>query len=541
MSNALEKSEETGLMPMDRESPQSVCVRRDIAFVFFGLIAFACSFFFIYLGSVGWPGLHWDAALYGTPVINAASGKGWIFGSYGPQLTLKPTNAYDFHGILHVFIYGILFRSDTWSRYILSQSIVNSITYFVYAIAYAYLFVRAYGVKLYCFIAALLLSSVAGVICIGLQGRPEQLAPLVLALPLASYLFVPRRLFLVIALGISLGVLIVLSPLLGVFFSVFTLFYLFGSNTGRFPAFLRSAIACLATGFLVSVVLLWILSPVSPLEWYLNVFGYSQGAVNFEGLLLRLRGYKFGFTFIAPLWNILVLFFVVLGGIWLWRSKRSILSMLLFALSVAFFNEKMCDYSYSSFVPFALSLFLLESSSASPLRSKGSSLRLAYATLLLVAVAYVFILASYVGVAMSVPRAELSVTDAQRRFNVSPAGQDLLSGSSAVGFPAHTTPSMVILGDASAKFVSFNPTLHPSSDKALAEYEAKTGLKVDWMVYPQIVTKINIEPPESIYVGPDKFTLFDSNWVSPRSADLRLKPMVLTNRNNFAIYRRQGD
>jgi hypothetical protein len=525
-------------MSMDGRSPLSASTPRNISFLIFGLIALASSLCFIYLGWVGWPGLHWDAALYGPPVINVASGNGWIFGSYGPQVTLRPTLAYNFHGILHVFVYGVLFRADTWSRYIFAQSIVNSFTFFAYVLAYAYLLVRAYGVKLYCFIAALLLGSVAGVICIGLQGRPEQMAPLILLLPLASFSFISRRRLMVIALGISLGVLVTLSPLISVFFSVFVLFYLFGSNTGGSLAFLRTSAAFLATGFILSVMLVWILTPVSPLEWYLNVFRVSQATVNFEGLLLRLRGYRFGFTLIAPLWNVLVLFLVALGGIWLWRSKRSITSMLLFALSAAVFNEKMCDYGYSCFIPFALGLYLLESSGRASLRSSESSLRLVNIGLLLVSSAYVLVLVSYVTTAMTVPRVELSAAEAQRRFNISPAGQALASGLSAVGFPSLTTPSMVILGDASAKFVSFNPSLDPSSDKALADYEAKTGLTVDWIVYPQTFTKENIRPPETVYVGPGKFILVDSNWISPLRVDFLLRPGHLTNRNNFAIYQR---
>lgn len=537
MSHSLKRVDLFSMRPI---GPLGASVTRNVSFLIFGLIALAFSFFFIYLGWVGWPGLHWDAALYGPPVINVASGKGWIFGSYGPQVTMRPTVAYNFHGILHVFVYGVFFRADTWSRYIFAQSVVNSLTFFLYALAYVYILVRTYGIRIYCFIAALLLSSVAGVICIGLQGRPEQIAPLILLLPLASFLFISRRRILVIFLGVSLGVLVTLSPLISVFFSVFTLFYLFGSNTSGPLALVRTSVACLATGFIVSVMLIWILTPVSPLEWYLNTFGVSQAAVNFEGMLFRLRGARFGLTLLAPYWNTLVLIFFVLGGVWLWCSKRSITSMLLFALSAAFFNEKMCDYSWCCFFPFALGLYLFESRSGPSLRANASSIRLINVALLLLSAIYALVLGSYVITAITVPPVELSAVEAQRRFNISPAGQALASGLSAVGFPNMTTPSMVILGDASAKFVSFNPSLDPSSDKALAEYEAKTGLKVSWMVYPQTTTKINVDPPESVYVGPDEFILVDSNWVSPRPADLRLKPAHLTNRNNFAIYRRHG-
>jgi hypothetical protein len=525
---------------MDRRSSLSTSMPRPIFFVIFGLIAFASSFVFVYLGWVGWPGLHWDAALYGTPVINVASGKGWIFGSYGPVVTrLWPDNAYNLHGILHVFIYGVLFRSDTWSRYILSQGIVNSVTFFVYAMTYAYLLVRAYGVKLYCFITALLLGTVAGVICIGLQGRPEQLAPIVLILPLASFIFISRRTCLVMALGISMAVMVVLSPLPGVFFAVLTLFYLYGSSTGGLLSFFRDAVACLVTGFLISVLLIWILSPVSPLEWYVNVFRISHETINFEGLLLRFSQW-WGLSLIAPLWNMVVLILIALAGVWLWRSKRSILSMFLFALSAAYFNEKSADYGYAPFIPFALALCLLESNRGFTLRPKGASLKIACGALWIASLAFVDVLAKYLFVVMMVPRAELSAVDAQLIFAASPAGQALGSSTTAIGFPSVSKPSMVILGDASAKFVSFNPSLIPLPDNSLAEFEAKTGLKVNWMVLPQTVTAQNSEPPESIYVGSQEFILVDSNWVSPLPSDLRFRPSHLTNRYNFATYQRQA-
>lgn len=65
---------------------------------------------FIYLGSIGWPGLHWDSALYGTPVINVANGKGWKFGSHGLAILNDPNRSFNFHGILHVFVYGVIFN-----------------------------------------------------------------------------------------------------------------------------------------------------------------------------------------------------------------------------------------------------------------------------------------------------------------------------------------------------------------------------------------------------------------------------------------------
>lgn len=512
---------------------------RTASFLLFGIISFTISLLFIHLGSIGWPGLHWDAALYGTPVINVASGKGWIFGGYAPQVTLRPTNTYNFHGILHAFVYGSLFGSSTWARYIFTQSIINAVTFFIYSIFYVWLLVKSYGIKFYCFVIALLLSSIVGIVCIGLQGRPEQLAPLLLALPLASLLLLSRKIHLAIALCLSISLLIILSPLLGIFFAVMVLFYLYGSSHNML-VLLGTSIAVLGSAFLISLILISIISPISPLEWYVNVFGVSQSSGNFSGLLLRIRENRWGATMIVPVWNILVVSAITTGGVWVWRSKRNLLSIILFALLAIFFNEVMCDYSYLSFIPFSLALCLCNSSRIFSLYSRGQSLRLVKFAVLIICTFYIYVLASYLLVPLIVPRSELSAADALRSFSVTPAGKALASGSSAVGFPALSTPSMVILGDAGEKFVSFNPSLGRSSDASVTEYEGKTGNKVTWMVYPQTATKANINPPANIYIGSCQFTLVDSNWVSPRSADFLFRPAHLTNRYNFAIYRRQS-
>jgi hypothetical protein len=507
----------------------------------FAICVFGLASIFVYLGLIGWPGLHWDAALYGTPVINVARGKGWLFGSYGYWITQRDSLSFHFHGILHVFVYGVLFKSDTWVRYLFAQGAINAASFTSYTLIYAFLLAKLYGSRIQIFLTALLLGSITGVLCLGLQGRPEQLAPLALCIPLTAFLFMSRGTSQAIALGASMGVLTILSPLVGLFFAVLLLFYWFATCEGGISAYIRVASLGVGTALFGSSLLLWSLTPFSPLTWYSNAFGMNKVAYNFQGLLLMFRDFIWGRTLIAPGWSLLTILLLVVGTVWLWRCKRSLASMLLVAIAFAFFNEKMADYSYVSFIPFAIALCLAKGDAVLHAGPSGRSLKLIKGAVLFAASAYMFVLIAYLAVAVTVPRTELSIGDAQLRFNNSAAGRDFKSGSSAVGFPNIGSPSMVILGDGSMNFASFNLNTQPSpSDISLAQYEEKTGNKVNWMIYPQVVHKYHEKPPSEIFVGTSKYRLTNNYWVRPSPIDNRVIPSHLSNRYNFAIYRRQS-
>jgi hypothetical protein len=496
---------------------------------------------FIHFGRIGWPGLHWDASIYGTPVLNVARGKGWIIGSYSPYIIERDSLAFDYHGILYIFIYGVLFKAATWSRYLLLQGIVNALIFSVYSIFYAHLLTRCYGVRFRGLTAALLFGSIAGVLGISLQGRPDHLAPLVLCIPLAALLFLPRcGLLQTIILGLSLGILIITSPLLGIVFATLLLFYWFGANREGTIAYIRLSLIGIGSGLLLSIVLLVLMTPFSPINWYLNTFIQASGAINFQGILVKYRDLWWGLSLIAPGWNMIALFFIAISAAWIWLAKRSPISMFFFAIAFAFLNEKMCDYSYFSFFPFAVALCMSKADLIPHLfPSRWEQLFVRYSAIV-VASAYAFVLFSYVVVSISLPNIELSIVEAQQRFKNSPAGREFEAGAAAVGFPLTPTPSLVVFGDASTRFAGFTIGLHPiPSDSHLEGYEKKTGLRVDWLVYPQTATRYSGSAPAHVFIGKTKYSLVESQWTPPAKIDYRVRPSHLSNRYNFAIYRRQ--
>ena len=96
--------------------------------VWAAFLSVAC--IFIWLGFIEWPGLHPDANLYATPIINVASGKGWVFGAYSPLLVIRDSTEYAFHGILHVLVYGVVLNAGTWDEYSAWCGLVNALVWY---------------------------------------------------------------------------------------------------------------------------------------------------------------------------------------------------------------------------------------------------------------------------------------------------------------------------------------------------------------------------------------------------------------------------
>ncbi len=103
--------------------------RQTVAAFFFVSTTLLLATSLVHFGRLGWPGLHWDGSLFATPVINVAPGKGWLFGSHSPGVIGIPDLVYDFHGLLHVIVYGVLLKAGTWSRYLFYQGLVNALTF----------------------------------------------------------------------------------------------------------------------------------------------------------------------------------------------------------------------------------------------------------------------------------------------------------------------------------------------------------------------------------------------------------------------------
>jgi len=509
------------------------------AFLFFAFATFLIASAIISFGKLGWPGLHWDASLYGTPVLNVANGKGWMFGSYTPLLVKRPDLLYNFHGLLHVIVYGKILHASSWSSYLFQQGIVNALTFSIYTAVYAVLLCDIEGPCIRPLSSAVLLGSIPAVICLGLQGRPEQLAPLILTIPLLTSLFSSKRVPRLIGLGICLGLLIVLSPLVGISFFLVLLGYLHVQNKGRFTLTTIDFIfCCLLAGILV-VAVVTIFTPFTGFQWFMTVASQKEQAITSEGLLARLIKYRWGFTMAIPAWNASILILLGLALRAVWRvGKFRLLFMAVLIPGLLLVNEKAMDYTFMPFVPFAFALglahargFWVNNTPTGPKLSSPQLLTLSFASL------YLFVLLSHFAISLTAPFPNLSLEKARQSFLSSPEGQEFSTQPIAIGYPALHTPSMVVFGNADNRLISL---LEPGS--MLSDYEKATGFPVKYYIYPQDYSTRSPRPPKEIYIENCQFTLERNNWAIPKRGlvDRILRRLEHTNRYNYALYRRSA-
>jgi len=516
-----------------------------------GELLFACltlllAAILVYFGGIGWPGLHWDASLFATPVINVATGKGWVFGSHTPAIVGLPDLAYDFHGLLHVIVYGVLLKAGTWSQFMFLQGMINALTFLIYTAIYAVLLCRCERPGLKPLATSVVLGSIPAVICLGLQGRPEQLAPLILAIPLVTFLFFSGKFTRLASLGLCLGLLATLSPLAGIIFYTFCIGYCYVWNQAKFWPFIHDLAICGLLGAVVCLALVSTATPFSLAEWIANVRSGNGGSgPSFEGILLRPVARKWGETFAAPAWSLAVLLLTAIGFLRVWRIRGfRFLVMLMLVPSALYINAKACDYTYMSFLPFSIALCL--ESSSSPWKAETNSHR-KVGTFQLVLVGfgllYFYVLANFFLIIITAPWSQLSMRAAIDSFQSTPAWRDLQREPIAIGFPETQSPSLVFLGNADKKFVSFSPELMEGSSRmSLAGYERALGLRVRYYVLPQQYSLQSPYPPNEIAVGGKRFALQQSTWTGARTqlADKLSWPQSHGKRYSYAIYKREG-
>jgi hypothetical protein len=186
-----------------------------VAAVLIALLALVCSLGI--LGHCAWPPLHWDANLYVTPAINRAAGKGDTFAAYGLWLLRQDDTRFQFHGQLYQAVVGVMLPAGDFVSLMRAAGALNALSV---ALCAAFFFCHA-RVKLHASVLvalcwALLGAAATAAVLLYIQGRPEQLLPLLLAL--AGLLHLPlseESDWYAIANGATAGVVAATSPLPG--------------------------------------------------------------------------------------------------------------------------------------------------------------------------------------------------------------------------------------------------------------------------------------------------------------------------------------
>jgi len=466
---------------------------------------------FVWFGVLEWPGLHHDASLFATPVFNVAKGNGWIFGGYPAALIRDFAPDYAWHGFVHVLVYGEWLGCDSWPRFSLWLGMTNALTFLVWsALSQSALrrararFPRTGGFSF---------GLMAGMLALGLQGRPENLALLMIGgvLLLREAGALTGRSF-EIALYVLGGILFCTSPALGALLAMAVLWRISmryeGRDARRYWRELAVAGALAAT---TALVLLVFLQPYSVIERLRMIATDSAKTLDFSNHLFRFRPNAIdGITMAAPFWNIAVLGSGTLALLMLVRRRKWI-GTLAFALASAWILPKLTDYGYASFLPLLLLFWATRATPGNGFLFRAEARPVFVALALLIPAAF-WLPFLHKGL-LSLYLAGGGVTASEARADVAKlvARADPQASSPLIVFHGPSRPSFVVLGDGGDRFVVGTPGFHDGwRSPALLEWETKLGSKPRYFLLPQ---RKDRPPPERLFVGSQRCTFTKNGWL----------------------------
>lgn len=490
---------------------------------------------FIGFGVVKWPGLHWDACFFSTPVINVASGRGWVFGGYADVLMAHESQAYDTHGLLHVLVYGTLLRTNTWEKLFLASGFTNALTFLVWTFLSARQLRRTTSPGRVIPIAAVGAGLVAGVIGLGLQGRPEHVIPLLISFPfLLREVGVGDRIA-ERALFMLSGVLLMTSPASGILMGMALIFWIsmrFEKHHHRKFVLCLLEVALLAS---LGLVMISLLSPVSLMTWLQRLLNAQGRAPLMIDRLFRLtpRGLM-GISIDAPLWNVTILatFWMVISTLY---RQRKFAGLILFLCPAAYLWPKLTDYGYAPFIPMILLYFLGASRTAAECRERWFSERALrqcfgvcaglYFLCFLRIVLLTFLYVSD-GTTLAKAREQL------RELGALQYGTD----RSLTVFGGWTKPSFIVFGDAGDSYLIGVPSRDGTKrDEGLAEYCRRHQRHVEYFILPQ---KNAGAPDQKLWIGDEECVLVYNGWDPSGAAILGVALWGPKPGYQFALYRR---
>ena len=76
-----------------------------------------------------WPGMHHDAVLYLSAIVNVGSTGEWRFESYAFAMVALGRSTFDSHGVLYQFLFGRILGCATYEAFFAWAAFLNVMTY----------------------------------------------------------------------------------------------------------------------------------------------------------------------------------------------------------------------------------------------------------------------------------------------------------------------------------------------------------------------------------------------------------------------------
>lgn len=494
-------------------------------------------------GFLQWPGLHLDASFFAPVVLSVASGRGWHYGGYPFFMVLQGNDNYDFHGILHVVLYGALLQCARWDTLFVSLAAINLLS----CLAYFFLYLRALqhsdipSIPL-----AALFSSVPAVICLGLQGRPEQLVPLLIAIPfILRELECGERVFLCL-LPVFASLVFLASPLPGMGFFLlllWALWFYFKRRKLSVGDWLFVALGLLVAAT-ITLLIFWRFTPFHLVHWIRSVYLAGESA-HFAGhYLFEIVRYKWGFTFVVPLWNLFILAMLSLGLVTVLVGRHYVLLFVLAIFSSGFLPVAL-DYGYAPFIPLAILVLIRRNWYLSTFSVSWLSYRLVLFLSTVMALLYLFVLLEY-GIVAASHLSSGSPLAASRTFlhglMASPSSSLAVADRDVVAFDPLSKPSLIVLGSGEHDLVGIgaDPSSAGSGEGLAQRYERMFNRVIRYYLLPQKYPFLKSDLPQFVWIGGRRFDLVDSSWSQKETTLQKLiRPRDLSADYRFALYRRR--
>ncbi|MEB3200926.1 MAG: hypothetical protein VKK62_10425 [Synechococcaceae cyanobacterium] len=492
------------------------------ALLLLALISLGAAAFVLSLAALQFPELHADGDLFVPITLNLGGGKGWIVSGYTPFVErYDNTLKYDYHAFAYPLILGSLLRSSTPERLYGACGLINALAIvLVSGLAFFSSSRRSTAEAL----QAGLLGICAGMVGLALQGRPEQLALLVI-----PWTWWCRRLFrstraLVIVGALAIPALSAISPLLGLYFWVAWSVVLRGCNGLSLRDFLRLQALTLAAAVLLFALAIQALTPydLPTLLRRMTTYGrtpFIQGYQLLQIGSLRLQ---------VPLWPLPLLLTLLAGALALLRRRQWLL-LLLLAAPLLLLARLSGSYLYLPFLPTSL-LILRDRCSLLPghWSRLGRVLLLAFLSLYALALLRTLLLAGLYQAGdarFSEVRQRLAIVRAEARRR-----------GGVVAYGTARTPTLTVFADPGDELIAIRAK--PDPDELRALHERRRGSRIEAIVLAQQGHSPE-RPPGSLDAG--RFRLVFNGWSDQRARLAGLRLGGYRPGYRVAIYRRLPD
>jgi len=442
-----------------------------------------------------WPGLHHDAGLYTTPVVNSAARGLWEFECYTPALMSDLGISFNRHGMLYQWVFAKVLHCASYQSVIVWSAGLTAVT-FLSTLGLSWrVLSRENAVAAPWFASGI--AAMTALFGLWVQGRPEHLIPLLMLLPLMAHEWGVSRPWSRHVGYLALGLVVATSPLPGALCCLGTVAWIALNHRQR----LVSEVAtCAAISLIAAIAVLLVSCPVSPWQWVINTVTSTNGTPSNLG------------AFVTPLadelpnWNILVLMSMLFLAIGLCRRGLWWVALILGAGFYAFL-WKLQVYVLACFVP-AMMLALVSAQA----RALALPVWLHRAAMVLVAVV------SFTG-ATTLAKQGLNevmflrsgISFAQTSKAIAELQQTVASNE-RIGFMWLARPSFVVFGQPGNGLISVEPeVLKNTPDAMLAAYEARNGVQLRYVVVPQHGYMLPPPPPPA-EIGGGRFLLVQDGW-----------------------------